>query len=324
MQNVVIAAKREALLARKWCDVVVLETGERFDMWSYDKTPKAKGGQVFITVTPRGEVEIHEGWLSRKAARKAKAMEAWSEAEAPHARPAMTQAMENYLELHRHAVVRDALLASPATALRLLVAHTLASSGNWQVKPDPQRARTPDIAASLDACPAQARFAAEREAVTAMLGLEGESAGEGEDQTAHLFLRLLALSDADFARVAAFAMAESLAAGSVVTEVVGSHLKPAPRADWQADDTLFELLKDRATVGAMLAEVGGETVAAANAGETLKTQKQIIRDYSRGENGRAKAENWLPGWLEFPFRGYSNGHSSVGEAAKWARAALCR
>ena len=50
----------------------MLDAGERFDQWAHDKTPKKKGGKVFITLSQRGEVEVHEGWLSRKEARKAK------------------------------------------------------------------------------------------------------------------------------------------------------------------------------------------------------------------------------------------------------------
>lgn len=38
------------------------------------------------------------------------------------AKPQMTQAMENYVELHRHGVVRLALLRAPDVALRLMVA----------------------------------------------------------------------------------------------------------------------------------------------------------------------------------------------------------
>jgi ParB family chromosome partitioning protein len=170
LQNDAIAAKREALLAAKWPEVVVLDAGERFDQWVHDKTPKKNGDKVFITLSQRGEAEVHEGWLSRKEARKGRdKTEGNSVGQAAKVRPAKTQAMENYLQLHRHAAVRLALLKSPEVALRLLVAHAVASSGNWQVKPDPQRTRSNDIRASVQQSPAQAAFAAEREAVLALL-----------------------------------------------------------------------------------------------------------------------------------------------------------
>ena len=80
----------------------------------------------------------------------------------------MTKSMQNYLELHRHAVVRLALLAHPGVALRLLVAHAVAASGHWKVAADPQQARGEEIAKSIADSPAQQAFAAEREAILAL------------------------------------------------------------------------------------------------------------------------------------------------------------
>ncbi len=327
LQNAAIAAKREALLAAKWPEVIVLEAGERFDQWAHDKTPKKKGGKVFITLSQRGEVEVHEGWLSRKEARKAKDKTEGNGAEsAAKARPAMTQAMENYLELHRHAAVRLALLKSPEVALRLLVAHAVASSGNWQVKPDPQRTRSNDIRASVEQSPAQVAFAAEREAILALLALpidDAEFAHRGGGaHTAAVFARLLTLSGAQVERIAAFAMAESLAAGSAAVEAAGVHLKVDPRKAWQPDAVFFELIRERATINAMLAEVAGEAVAKGNVTEKVKTQKQIIGDCLAGKNDRPKVENWLPGVMAFPFRSYGNGGCSIAITARAARGAV--
>jgi ParB family chromosome partitioning protein len=232
--------------------------------------------------------------------------------------------MENYLELHRHAAVRLALLKSPDVTLRLLVAHAVASSGNWQVKPEPQRTRSNDIRASVEQSPAQAAVTAEREAVLALLALPDDGAetahsGVGDQHTAAVFARLLTLSDTEVGRIAAFAMAESMAAGSSAVEAAGVHLKVDPREAWQLDATFFELIRERATVNAMLAEVAGESVAKGNVSEKAKTQKQIIGDCLAGKNDRPKVENWLPGWMAFPFRGYGNGTCSIATAAHTAR-----
>ena len=70
LQNKAIAAKRDALLAAGWTEVVVLETGQIFHAWQHEKTPKKKGGKVFVTVSHRGEVEFHEGYLDAKEARR--------------------------------------------------------------------------------------------------------------------------------------------------------------------------------------------------------------------------------------------------------------
>ncbi|HSZ75277.1 MAG TPA: ParB/RepB/Spo0J family partition protein, partial [Rhizomicrobium sp.] len=174
LQNAAIEAKRDVLREAGWADVIVLEPGAHFATWEHDKTPKKKGGKVYITVSHTGEVELYEGWLNRKEARKAARSEVKGnvvdgESATSDARPQMTQAMENYIELHRHAVARLALLGNPGVAFRLLIAHAIASSGNWSVKPDPQRARSKEIENNIARSEAQAAFALERQSVLALL-----------------------------------------------------------------------------------------------------------------------------------------------------------
>lgn len=325
-QNEAIAAKRDALLGAGWGEVVVLEPGQHFQSWEHEKTPRKKGGKVFIAMSHRGEVEIHEGYLSRKESRRRTRNEPADEGDGvaepvKPSRPAMTKSMQNYLELHRHAVVRAALLAQPATALRLMVAHAAASSGHWQVKAEPQQARGKDIAASVAASPAQQAFAAERPTMLALLDFPEDHAAvtfaNGDAyRTALVFARLLTLSDDEVSRVAACVMAETLAAGSPVVEATGLHLKVEPRGQWQPDETFFDLIREKATVNAMLAEVAGKQVANGNLAERAKTQKQIIRDCIDGTNGRDKSETWRPGWMAFPFRGYGDGASEIADASK--------
>lgn len=324
-QNEAIAVKRDALIEAGWSEVVVLEPGHRFQSWEHEKTPKKKGGKVFIAVSHRGEVEIHEGYLSRADARRRIKNAAADEGEnigepVKPSRPAMTKSMQNYLELHRHAVVRAALFAQPATALRLMVAHAIASSGHWQVKAELQQARGKDIAASVAASPAQQAFATEKTAALALLAVpednESVSSGNGDAyRTALVFAHLLTLSGDEVLRIAATAMAGTLAAGSPVVEALGLHLKIDPRGQWQPDETFFGLIREKATVNAMLAEVAGKQAADGNLAERAKTQKQIIRDCLDGANGRDKVEAWLPGWMEFPFRGYGGGACEIADAA---------
>jgi ParB family transcriptional regulator, chromosome partitioning protein len=68
----------------------------------------------------------------------------------------------------------------------------------------------------------------------------------------------------------------------------------------------------------MLAEVAGKSVAKGNLDEKVKTQKKIMRDCLAGENWRSKVEGWLPGWMQFPFKPYGNGKSSIADAGKAA------
>lgn len=311
LQNRAIADKREALLKAGWSEVVILEMGTRFRQYEYVRTAKKKGGKVFIAVSHDGAVDVVDGWLSQKEAKKRvkQTERETSKSEVKSAMPSggavVIQALQNYLDLHRHAVVRLALIANPNVAFRLAVAHMAAASGNWNVKPDPQTSRNPAIRASIENSAAQAAFAEEERVVYALLGWQAE---DDEDVfvrhgTCDVFARLLDLPDADVQRIAAFFMARSLACGSAAVEDVGVRLGVDARTHWRADDTFFDLIRDRATVNALLAEVAGEAVAKANIAEKAKIQKQIVRDFLSGTNGRSKVDGWLPGWIAFPERG---------------------
>ncbi|MDE2029539.1 MAG: hypothetical protein KGI97_03135 [Alphaproteobacteria bacterium] len=121
---------------------------------------------------------------------------------------------------------------------------------------------------------------------------------------------------------AAYVMGETLAAGSPVVELAGEALKTDPRGQWQADDVFFDLIRDRATVKAIVADVAGKPTANRNADRKTAAQKQIVRDALEGKNGRAKVENWLPRWMQFPFKGYGDGTCGIAERAAYAKS-LC-
>lgn len=320
MQQKALDWRKDAYLAAKWSEVVVLEQGQRFDQWAHERTPKTKGGKVFATVSVRGEVEFFEGWLPRAAAKKAKKADGKSEKEKQAERPAMTQATVNYLELHRQAAVRLALIDAPATALRLLVAHAVASSGNWSVKSEAQRSHSNAIKASIEQGAAQRAFEVEREKIEKLLDVPEN--GDSDSRTAAVFVRLLALKDAQVQRIAAFVMAETLAVGSVAVEAAGTVLEVDASLHWQPDDTFFDLVREKPTLTAMVAQVAGKDVAKVNAGEKAATQKQIIRDAVAGRNGRKKADTWLPDWMAFPFKAYGSGVSGLAETASEAKKLL--
>ncbi|MER9057993.1 ParB/RepB/Spo0J family partition protein [Mesorhizobium sp. M0910] len=228
-QNEAIAARRDTYLNDGWSEVVLLEPGQYFHAWDHEKTPKKKGGKVVITVSHRGEVQCHEGWLSHKQARHAREGGEQEETAAKPPRPELTGPMQNYVDLHRHAAVRAAMLDHPAVALRLVVAHAVTGSGLWQVRREPQRAVNETVTASLAGCKAEAAFGKKRREVLALLGSldeDGVVAGGNGDAfaIAGVFARLLALCDDDVMRVLTLVMAETLAAGSAVIEALGNHL----------------------------------------------------------------------------------------------------
>jgi ParB family chromosome partitioning protein len=311
-QRAAVNARRLAYLEDRWSEVVILGPHDYFQMWEHEKTGKAKGGKVYIAVSPRGEVAFHEGYVSRRDAEKARrAASGEGESEpAKPSRPEVSSSMQTYIDLHRHAAVRATLTDHPGAALRLMVAHVVAGSHLFRVQPDPQRSGSDIIAESIENAPAEAVFDAKRRAVLAMLNFDPEAAtvvgryGDGY-ATSELFARLLTLTDAQIFDVIAVAMGESLEAGSMVVEAVGLYLGVDMAAMWQPDAAFFELIRDKAIVKALLADIGGEAVASANAGEKVKAQKQLVRDFIDGTNGRPQRA-WLPRWLAFPPAAYTD------------------
>jgi len=324
-QNAAIAARKAAYAEAGWSEVVVLEPGAYFHNWEYEKTGKRRGGRVYIEITPRGEVVFHEGYLGRKEAARVKRSGAEKSEgcalDTEH--PEVSSVMQNYLDLHRRAAVAARLLDEPGTSLRLMLAHAISGSGLWQVRADPQTAKNEAIANSVAASAAEATMQARRMEIAALLGIAEEPArivhGHGDAyQTVAIFLRLLALPDDDVLRVLAQVMAETLEAGSAVVEAVGAYLKLDLRGQWQADDTFLELVRDRPALNALMESIAGKTVADGNLASKAKDQRQIIRDCLNGANGRAKVENWLPGWLEFPVRAIT-ARGSLKTAEDWNR-----
>lgn len=306
-QDEAIAARREVYLAAKWPEVVVLERGAHFLQWDFAKASKKAGGRVYIEPTRTGEVRFHEGYLTQsEAARGRKKSAPGEDGEEARAvaspRPVITKTMRNYLDLHRHAAVRLALLARPAEALRLLIAHAVAASGNWRVTPDSRRADSDAVRDGAAASEAERLFAAEAKAVRKLLGsalqdaYEDQIAGQSGDLTFRIFERLLKLKDAEVGRIGAFVMAETLQSGGDVTEAFGEHAKVNPRDHWTPDGVFYDLIRDRGAVNAMLADVTDKKTANRMVSAKLKDQRAALVKAAEGKD-------WCPGWMRFPAEG---------------------
>jgi ParB family chromosome partitioning protein len=307
-QNEAIAARRAAYLEQGWSDVVVVPATEHFHAWEFEKAGKRKGGRVYIDVRATGEVTFHEGYLSAKEARRVARGEAPEVAKT--ARPEMTATMQTYLDLHRHAAVRAALLTAPGVALRLMVAHAIAGSHLWRVTPEPQSTQNDAVRESLETCRGETMFDERRRAVLAVLGFSPEEptvvggAGRG-DGVADIFARLIELPDTVIMEVLTIVMGETLASGSAAVGVLGLQIGVDMADWWQADTAFFDLIRDREVLVRIVGDVAGETVATANAGEKTKALKRIVADHLNGADDRRKVERWVPRWLAFPAAGYT-------------------
>ena len=85
-----------------------------------------------------GDVSFHEGYISSKEARR---LERGGSVE-KLVRPELSAPLASYIDLHRHAAVRAKVGASPAIALRLMLAHAMAGSSLWRVDVASQRGAT--------------------------------------------------------------------------------------------------------------------------------------------------------------------------------------
>lgn len=317
-QNAAIEAKAGSFREAGWSDVVVLQPGQYFNTWEYERRPKKKDGKVYIAVGLRGDVSIHEGYISLREARRQETGEA---GEKP-SRPEVTGPIQNYVDLHRHAVVRSKVAAKPMLALRLVLAHAIAGSTLWNIRIEPQRALTDAIAESVETCPSEAVFDVQRRAVLASLGFDAEAptVTHGYDGThgiSGLFLRLLTLPDEAVIEALAIVMAETLEAGSQLIEVLGRHLQIDMADAYAVDDTLLDLLKDREVLDGFVEELAGQHVAEANAKEPAKVKRKIVADCVNGTNGRAKVQRFVPRWMRFPPSAYTKrgGVGTVSRAA---------
>ena len=310
-QNAAIEARRTAYLDAGWADVVIVPPAHHVSQWEMERATKRKGGRVYIDVRGSGEVCFHEGYVTRKEAQRAERLARGEEQpERKSARPEVTAAMQTYIDLHRHAAVRAELAARPQVALRLLVAHAIAGTHLWRVEADPRRSQNDAVTESAESGTAEGAFDRYRRAVQDALGYpedEGTLVGRHGRMTGipALFERLVNLPDPVVMDVVAVIMGETLASGGAAVEVAGQAIGTDMATWWEADDAFFDLLRDREVLRAMVGEVAGEAVAAANAGEKAKTLKAIIRDHLVGLGTRTKVVHWVPRWMHFAPSAYT-------------------
>jgi len=309
-QNAAIEARKLAYLEEGWSDVVIVPASEHFATWEYEKAAKRKGGRVYFDVRASGEVVIHEGYLSRREARARAEGHDKPDVPTKAIRPEATSAMQDYIALHRHAAVRAALVGHNGIALRAMVAQAIAGAPLWTIKVEAQSSRNDAVRESVENAAAEARFDEQRRAVLGLLGFDPDTPTVTHGDTGihgaiGVFLRLLDLPDIAVMDILTIVVGETLDARSPLVDALGAELKVDMAPVWQADDAFFDLIRDKEVLRAMMAEVAGDTVAAANANEKGKTMTRIIRAHLDGSEGRAKVEHWVPRWLAFPPSSYT-------------------
>lgn len=324
-QSRAIAEIKTDLEEDGWKEIILLDVGQHWQRWEHSEVYKEDGGNVYIEVRSNGEVTIHKGLLPQKEAKRLAAAQAGEESEKTE-RPELTQSMQNYLDLHRHAAVRTELLGHPGIALRLAVAQMIAGSTLIEAKADPQKANTDAIRESLATNSAETSFAKERGEIRQLLQLVDEEGytivpakgdwGAVRDLHA-IFATLLELDDDTVSRILTFVIAECLPCGSDMVEQLGCLMNVDMSNHWQlkheeTQRVFFELFKDKEAINAMVKEVAGKNAADGNITATAKVQKQIVQHCLTGER-KAKVDvgTWQPKYMHFPMQGYTKRQDTI-------------
>ncbi len=309
LQNAAIAAWKSELETEGW-PVELVEPGRRMEWWRYESCAKEDGGRAFLEVKANGLVEAHLGFIHQSERKKARAGSEGAAGDEPKcaARPELTSPLANYVDIVRDAAVRAALATAPQVALRVIAAHLMSGGQHWQVKATPRRAESKAVVGATDALASDAAFGDMREAAWRLLLPEaGKKAklrseplvGQRRLSMSEVYARLVALGNADVMQILAVVMAESLAAGTMLVDTLGTELAVEVSKVWTPDETLFALMRDRVVLGAMLTEVAGQDVANCHLTATGTKVRAVLR------NAAGEKPQWVPKWLTFPQAGYT-------------------
>ncbi len=302
-QAEVISTQIEQYLARGWADVVCLERGTYFQRWEYVQTTKKKGGKVYVEQRHDGTVSFHEGWLKASEVRHAKRQtEGGNVPSVADTKPEMSGPMAEYVGLHRHGAAAASLLAAPAIALRLMVAHAITGSSLWNVRSHTCGARKNETQESIASSVARAEMDAASEEVDALFSALGALRPRPTGDAYSLcetFSALLAMSDEEVMQVLALTMAETLESGGPVVEAVLHVCDTDLSRYWSPDDAFFDLLRDKRAINAMAADIASQSMAESIAKESGKVQKALIRKRISGVDCTANS-GWRPGWMQVP------------------------
>lgn len=327
-QNNVIVQRIKQYEAEGWQHVHLLEVGTNWMSWNHVSTDKQDGGEIYIELSHDGEVSFHVGYIHQDEYRHRQKTEAAEHETVKAPRPEITKAMQNYLALHRYNATRVALLNKPEVAMCLMVAHVIAGSDLWQIKPDPQKAANEPIANSIEQSISQHKMLAERAEIARLLEIGDDDHivdqpigywGEGRNFM-EIFTRLLTLSDSDVMRILTYIMAETLQSDCAIVEALGQQFGVNMGEVWQPEDTFFNLLRDKQAINAMVSEIAGEDTAKANITATAKVQKNIIQDCLDGTR-KSQVKFWQPRYMQFPMQAYTErgGIAAVEQGAAIAK-----
>lgn len=323
LQNAAIDQKKAEFEKAGWSKVVIWQKNQAFPSWEHEPLTKARGGWVFIVPKTDGVVEILKGMVPRQLLQKAqtaarkegtddiKDRVAAASAEEPTAqrRGEITASMVGYLNAHKQAAVRLHLSRQPGLALRVAVAAMLGGLETWTLRRDADLPLRQTIEESVRRGSAFQEYRRQLDRAAEALGLPADKTGRTRDvlggyatdrTLAATLARLIELPDDSVFRLLAAITAETLPAGSGLVEALGRYLDIDMRQCWRLDDAFLDLLIDKEALSGLVEELDMPAGKNPKCADLRATVKRRVN----GEGCKA-VEGWLPGYLEFPPRGYT-------------------
>lgn len=306
LQSKAISKEIEALRQKGWNEIKLLERGQHWRKWDHEKRARTKGGRCYVEVRHDGSVNFHVGYVTCNEARKldrAGSKNADGIDETPKVKSEMSGPLAAYIALHRHNAARVDLLSSPKIAFRLMIAHALCGSENWDVRPHNKISRKEAIEDSIAASKAEALMTEQQARIADLLQSVdvNPSVARNADpyRTVEIFMGLLRLGDQSVMEIAAYVMADTLDCGGPVVEALASVIGLDMARYWSPDEAFFDLVKDKRVLNAMVGELAGQGTADAMLTDTAKAQRETIKNRIKG-NGCAPNRDWRPKWMATP------------------------
>jgi len=298
-QSKAIAERVAKYEANGWASIILMERGEFFHSYQYEKRAKTKGGRIFIEMRTSGAVLFHEGYItSAEASRAAKKGN-----DGPMAtKPEMSRPVSEYVAGHRHAATRASLLGHAGIALRLMIAHTLVGSDLWTVRRHMASAKKEETQKSLETSLATEDLDAARTKAFGLFEALNISHVRHNGDAYHLaevFAALLALSDEEVEEIMTIVMADRIDCGSPVVEGLAHVLGTDMTHYWKPDPAFFETLRDKRAINAMIEDIASPSLAQTCLTDTARDQKQVLANRIQGVGCEGNPE-WRPSWMQMP------------------------
>lgn len=303
-QSAAVARAVETFVEKGWKDVQVLERGAYFAGWEHEKRARTKSGKVFIEIRHDGTVTTHEGYVTRTEARRLEKAKAGRDTNTDQpVKPELSGPLAEYALLHRHGAARAALLQHPRIALRLMLANIMGGSTTYDVRRHGYVAKKEATEASLVASRAEAEMTDAQTRYADLLEAHGINpsikANGDEYRVCELFVAFLGMDDDTVLQFLTYVMADTLVWGGPIVEATLAACETDLAAYWKPDPALFDLLRDKRLVNALLGDIAGGSVAASMLTDTAKVQKQAICNRIIGEGCEANPD-WRPAFMQVP------------------------